>query len=134
MLKSKFSNVVIYVFIKYFIVFLLFMIKDNNLKLLKLNNIRNGEDLFYYLWIVLFFPIIDIILFSIPLYYSFKIKNKVYFVLSLLIIFGVEYLMNVYFSSQKIFDIDVFIKVIIGIIVFLIFFYRVIFYKFKENN
>lgn len=131
MLKSKFLNLVIYIFIKYLIIFLLFMVKNNNFKLLELNNIRNGQDLFYYLWIILFFPIIDVILFSVPLYYSLKTKNKVYFVLSLLTVFSIEYLMSVYFTSQKIFDIDVLVKVIIGVIVFLIFFYRNIFNKFR---
>jgi len=95
-------------------------------------NIKDGTDLFYYLWIILFFPILDIILFSIPLYYSLKTKNKVYFILNLLTVFIIEYLMNVYFTSQKIFDIDVLLKVIIGVIVFLIFFYKSIFEKFKS--
>lgn len=132
MLKPKFLNIVIYIFIKYLIIFLLFMIKENSFKLLELNNIRNGEDLFYYLWIVLFFPIVDIILFSVPLYYCLKTKNKIYFVLSLLTIFSIEYLMNVYFTSQKVFDVDVFLKVIIGLILFFIFFYRSIFNTFKS--
>ncbi|KZE77640.1 hypothetical protein AV926_14035 [Myroides marinus] len=124
MLKLKFSNVLVYIFVKYLIIFFLFMVKDNNFKLLELNNIKNGQDLFYYLWIILFFPIIDIILFSIPLYYSLKIKNMIYFILSSLTIFGVEYLMNVYFTSQKILDIDVLLKVVIGVILFFIFFYK----------
>lgn len=132
--KPKFLNVVFYMFIKYLIIFFLFMVKDKNFKLLELNNIRNGQDLFYYLWIILFFPIIDVILFSAPLYYSLKTKNKVYFVLSLLAVFSIEYLMNVYFTSQKIFDKDVFLKVIVGVIIFLIFFFRSIFIKFRVTN
>ncbi len=131
MLKLKFLNVVLYIFIKYFIIFLLFMIKDNSFKLLELNNIRNGRDLFYYLWIVLFFPVIDVILFSVPLYYCLRTKNKIYFTVSLLAIFSIEYLMNIYFTSQKLFDINVFLKVIIGLILFFIFFYKNMFNKFK---
>lgn len=133
MLKPKYLNIILYIFIKYIVIFFLFMIKDNSYKLLQINNIRNGQDLFYYLWIVLFFPIIDIILFSIPIYFSFKIKNKLIFILSLLSIFGIEYFMNIYFTSQKAFDTDVILKVTIGVILLGIFFYKPIYSKLTES-
>lgn len=126
MFKPKYLNVVLYTFIKYIIIFSFFMIKDNSFKLLQFNNIRNGQDLFYYLWILLFFPIIDIILFSAPLYFGLKSKKKIIFLLSLILIFSIEYLMNVYFTSQKIFDKDVLLKVLIGMLLFIIFFHKII--------
>lgn len=132
MFKPKYLNVVLYTFIKYIIIFSFFMIKDNSFKLLQFNNIKNGQDLFYYLWILLFFPVIDIILFSAPLYFSLKSKNKFIFLINLILIFSIEYLMNVYFTSQKIFDKDVLLKVLIGIIIFILFFYKAIRSKFTE--
>ncbi len=133
MLKINYLNICFYLLINCIIFYLFLMIMNNDFTMLKgVFNIKDGTDLFYYLWIILFFPILDIILFSIPLYYSLKTKNKVYFILNLLTVFIIEYLMNVYFTSQKIFDIDVLLKVIIGVIVFLIFFYKSIFEKFKS--
>ena len=129
MLKPIFINVCISIFLS-FIIFLGFrMIINEDYKLLEFNSIRNTQNLFYYLWIVLFFPIIDIVLFSVPLYFSLKIKNKLAMIISLLCIFIIEYFIYVYFTSQKTFDEDGLHKVIISILIFTFFFYKTIWKK-----
>lgn len=124
MLRPNFINVCISVFVSSIIFLIIPMIMDGDYRLLEFNNIRNGQDLFYYFWIVMFFPIIDIILFSLPLYFGLKVKNKVLMVVSLFTIFIIEYFIYVYFTSQKVFDEDGLQKVIISVIVFAIFFYK----------
>lgn len=129
MSKPIFINVCISIFLS-FIIFLGFkMVINEDYKLLEFNSIRNTQNLFYYLWIVLFFPIIDIVLFSVPLYFSLKIKNKLAMIISLLCIFIIEYFIYVYFTSQKTFDEDGLHKVIISILIFTFFFYKTIWKK-----
>lgn len=106
---------------------------NNEFKLLQINNIKNGQDLFYYLWIVLFFPIVDMILFATPLYFSFKAKKILNFVISIIAILLFEYFIYAYFTSQKILNQDAFLKVIISIIVLLAFFYKTIKSKFTNS-
>ena len=129
MLKPIFINVCISIFLS-FIIFLGFrMIINEDHRLLEFNSIRNTQNLFYYLWIVLFFPIIDIVLFSVPLYFSLEIKNNLAMIISLLCIFIIEYSIYVYFTSQKTFDEDGLHKVIISILIFTFFFYKTIWKK-----
>lgn len=132
MKKPTYLNICINIFLKYLIFYLFLMILNDDFKLLQLNNIRNGEDLFYYIWIVLFFPILDIILFSAPLYFSFKIKKGTYFILSILLIIFIEYFLYAYFTSQKVLNQDAFLKIIISIALLFTLFYRDIFNKFKQ--
>lgn len=101
---------------------------------MKFNKIHNRQDLFYYLWIILFFPIIDIILFSSPLYFVLKIRKKLYMILGLFSIFIFEYLTYIYFTSQKIFDKDGLLKVVISITIFTIFFYNTIWKKYCDMS
>lgn len=132
MIKPTFLNVCISILISYIIFLVIPMIINEDYRLLEFSNIRSGQDLFYYLWIVLFFPIVDIILFSVPLFYSFKIKKIFVFILVIIAVYIFEYLIFTYFTSQKIYDEDGLQKVIIGLVLFFIFFYKSIFNKFKS--
>jgi hypothetical protein len=134
MLKPTFLNICFSIFLKYLIFYLLLMAINNEFKLLQFSNIRNGQDLFYYLWLVLFFPIVDIILFSIPVYFSLKIKTAIGFSLVIGLILFLEYSIYAYFTSQKTFNKDALIKTFISIILLLLFFYKHIALKFKINN
>jgi hypothetical protein len=91
-------NICISIILKYLIFYILLMFINKEFQLLEFNNIKNGQDLFFFLWIVLFFPILDIILFAIPLYFSLKAKTLI-FVISIIIILLIEYLIYAYFTS-----------------------------------
>lgn len=132
MLKPTFLNICIGILLKYLIFYVLLMLINSEFKLLQINNIKSGQDLFYYLWIVLFFPIIDMILFATPLYFSFKARKKINFIIGIILILLVEYFIYAYFTSQKLFDRDALLKMIITIVVLLIFFHKTIRSKFKE--
>jgi hypothetical protein len=130
MLQPNKLSICISIILKYFIFYIMLMFINKEFKLLEFNNIKNGQDLFYYLWIVLFFPILDMILCVIPLYFSFKSKRLI-FVISIFFILLIEYLLYAYFTSQKLIDRDAFLKVIINIFLLYVFFYKVIQLKFR---
>lgn len=129
MFKPTFLNICISIFLSYLTFFALTLIINHDYKVLKFENIKNGQDLFLYLWIVLFFPILDIILFAAPIYFSFKLKKIFTFILAIIAIYMIEYFIYVYFTSQKLRDVDGFQKGIIGLIVFFVSFYRSILSK-----
>ncbi|QMU65842.1 MAG: hypothetical protein GKR88_17195 [Flavobacteriaceae bacterium] len=61
---------------------------------------KNGEDWFYYLWLILFLPIVSILVFSAPLYFSFKVSNERYFMLIIGAVLVAEYFAYTYLASQ----------------------------------
>ncbi len=133
MLKPSFLSLSISVFLKYFIFYLSLMIINKEFKMIDLSNLRNGQDLFYFLWLVFFFPIIDIIMFAIPLGLSFKIKNRLLFLINIIAILLIEYFTYVYFTSHKLVNRDAFLKVIINILLLSILFYKTIRLKYLDD-
>ena len=100
MLRLRILNILIYFLVKYFAFYILLMFKNNDFTFLELNNIRNGEDLFYYLWLLLFLPVVSMIIFSAPIYFSFKVKKGIYFILIIGVILIAEYFLYTYLASQ----------------------------------
>lgn len=99
MLKPVIKNILFYLFLKYILFYIFMMFKNNNFYFIN-PGIRNGADLFYYLWMFLFLPVISMVLFSAPLYFTFKVKNAIYFILFVSIILVAEYFLYTYFASQ----------------------------------
>lgn len=100
MLKPTAPNILLYIFLKYIAFYVFMMFKNNDFYLLEVNNIENGEDLFYYLWIFLFLPVVCMVVFSAPLYFSFKVGNAIYFLLTIGVYLVVEYFIYTYLASQ----------------------------------
>jgi hypothetical protein len=124
MLNLKVINIFLYFLIKYVIFFFILMLLNNDFTLLKISNIKTGEGLFIYLWMILFFPIIEMILFSIPIYNAFKVNKFVIFLLIITITMIIEYFLYVYLTTQHLFDRDAMIKTSISILLLVIFFYK----------
>lgn len=131
MIKPTFLNICIFLFTKCIVFYFFLMIANSDFTMLKgIFHIKNGKDLFYYLWIVLVFPILDIVFFSLPIYYSLK-KKKIW----LSVIFAcfiIEYLLFVY-SKKNILNIDAIVNFIISVALLGIFFYKAIRIKFTES-
>lgn len=125
MLKVSFLNIALYYLTKYVAFYVLLMFKNKKYDLLKVGNISSGQDLFYYLWIFLFLPVVGIILFSVPLYYSFKVINVTYFSLIIVAVLVVEYFVYTYLASQSDLMNGVY-NGIISVVFLLIFFYKAI--------
>lgn len=77
------------------------MIFTNNYKMLHIGGIKDASSLFYYLWMVLFFPVLEMMLFSGPLYLVFKIKGWIWFFSTIGLVVVSEYFVYVYFTSQR---------------------------------
>ena len=124
MLNLKVINIFLYFVVKYIILFCILMLLNNDFTLLKISNIKTGEGLFIYLWMILFFPIIEMILFLVPIYNAFKVNKFIIFLLIITIIMIIEYFLYVYFTTQHLFDRDAMIKTCISILLLVIFFYK----------
>ena len=128
MMKPTFLNIIFYVFVKYLLFYLFMMIRNDNYYFIN-PGIRDNADLFYYLWMFLFFPILISILFLTPIYFSFKLKKLVYFVIVNIVILIIEYLLYTYLASQLNLWNGI-SSIIISIILFILFFYKAIRAKF----
>jgi hypothetical protein len=101
MFKISFWNISIFWFIKYIVLYLLLMFKNSDFTFIKVNEIKTGSDLLYYLWIFLFMPVISIIIFSAPVYFLFKVKNVSYFIIIVVLVLVAEYSIYTYLASQN---------------------------------
>lgn len=100
MFKATLLNISLYILIKYLLFYILLMFKNDDYYFIN-PSIRNGDDLFFYLWLLLSIPVLCMIFFSAPIYYAFKIKKKVFFVLIILGYLIIEYLLYTYLASQS---------------------------------
>ena len=124
MLKLTFKNTLLYIFVKYLLLYVFLMFKSKDYSLLNLANLKNVQDWFYYLWLILFMPIVSMILFSWAIYFTFKVKNRAYFVILLSLIFIAEYFVYVFFTSNKHIDVNGVINTIIGLILLILLFFK----------
>lgn len=132
MLKPKLINIVFYFFIKYILFYVFMMFRNNDFTFIQIKDLRNGEDWFLYLWMFLFLPVLCSFLFAAPIYYIFKVKSIVYFILLLGLVFAAEYFLYTYFASQ----LDLMNGVyngIINLLLLLIFFFKPISLIFKQR-
>jgi len=131
MLKSNFRNILLYIFLKYLIFYIFMMFRNNNFYLVD-PGIRDVADLFYYLWIFLSLPVFISVLFSFPIYYSFRMKKTIYFVLINILVLIAEYFIYTCFASQLNSWNGIY-NTIIGIVLLGIFFYKPIRSKFTGS-
>lgn len=123
MLKSSVVNILLFWFVKYVVFYVFLMFKNSNYALLKVNEIKTGEDLFYYMWLFLFLPIVSMIIFSAPTYYLFKVKGMGYAILIAVLILVVEYFAYTWLASQANLMNGIY-NGLITIFIFLLFFYK----------
>lgn len=123
MFKSKLLNTVLYFCLKYLVFYLFLMFKNHDFTFLHIGELKNFQDWFYYLWLLLFFPIANTILFSLPISYAFKAKKAIYFLLFISSVFVAEYLFYTYLASQSDLLNGLYCG-IIGLPLFVLFFFR----------
>ena len=90
----------VYFLLKYFLIFLISAIIENNFTIFRIDKLKNFSDFFFYFWIILFFPVMNFIIFSLPIYLSFKLNKTSWIILNFIIIL-LEVLLYIYFTSQK---------------------------------
>lgn len=132
MLKPSFRNILLYLLTKYIVFYVFMMFKNNDFYFVH-PGIRNGTDLFYYLWIFLFLPVVCMFVFSVPLYLVFKKKNTIYFILIIIMFLVVEYFIYIYFASQANL-VNGLYNGVISLLMLSVFFFRHINLIFKRNK
>jgi hypothetical protein len=133
MLKPTVLSIVLFWFVKYIAFYVLLMFKNNNYALLKVNEIKNGGDVFYYLWLFLFLPVVCMIVFSAPIYFSFRVRSPIYFALIIALILIVEYLFYTWSASQANLMNGVY-NGIISILFLLLFYFKHISSLYQQNT
>ena len=123
MFKPSIKNIVIFFFLKYLLFYVFMMIKNNDYTLIDIKSLRNDGDLFFYLWIFLFLPVVCSILFFAPIYFAFRVKSRVYFMLLISGVFIGEYLLYTYYASQADLINGVY-NAILSLLVLLLFFFK----------
>lgn len=135
MLKPKFGGILIYFLIKYIVVYVLFILIYHNYGMIEhIKDIETSIDLFFYLWMVLFLPLTDVVIFSLPFLFLFRLNNKIYLMGCLIIILILEYLVYVYFTSQEIMSSKGIAIELIGLVLFCCLFYRRIFRRTSTSS
>lgn len=119
MLKSKTANIFFFFLIKYLTLYLLLAFKNDNFLFFELSNIKY----FMYWWMLLFMPVSCFLLFVLPIYSVFLLKNWLLRILILFAVFIAEYFFYTHMASQ----LDPYNGLyngILSIIFFILFFYK----------
>lgn len=124
MLKPSLRNILLFLFVKFLIFMMYAMVTSGNYKLLQIQNVKTAQDLFYYLWLVLFFPTLSMIFFACPLYFSFRLKNVFLFAACVIALFLLEYVLYVYFTSTRHIDTKGVVNFLISVSLFILLFYQ----------
>jgi hypothetical protein len=132
MLSPKLFNIILWIIVKYFVFYALLAVKNNNYFFLKVNEIDNAQGLFYYLWMLLFLPAVYCIVFLTPLYFTFRTKHPIIFLLLIIAIFAVEYFLYTYLASSLDFRNGLY-NMTIGLLLLLLFFFKSITTIFKRG-
>ena|SRR5688572_6131869 len=122
MLRPNFKNVILFFVVKYFLFYIVMMLKNNDYTLIEFNQLKDVNAVVYYLWIFLSLPAISIALFSVPVYFILKIRRALYIVLLLIGIFVIEYYLYTYLASESDLKNGIYLEVISIILFFLFFF------------
>ena len=100
-MKISVRKILIFILLKYFVFYVFMMFKNQNYALIEIGDLNSFGDVFYYLWIFLFLPIVCFALFSVPIYYSFSKRNLNIFMLVSAGILIAEYVVYTYLASQS---------------------------------
>ena len=99
-MKISLIKIFLFMLIKYFVFYVFMMFKNSNYTLIEIGDLNSFGDVFYYLWIFLFLPIVCFILFSGLIYYSFSKRNLNIFILLNAGLLIAEYIVYTYLASQ----------------------------------
>lgn len=123
MLKPSVTGIIKYIFIKYIAFYIFLMLLNNNYSFIRIDKLRTATDIFYYLFLFSFLPVVMTVLLTLPLYFSFKIRNHFGFAIIFIAILVLEYFLYTYLASQTN-ALNGFYNALISIIVFAVLFHK----------
>jgi len=134
MFKVSFLNSVCYLFVKYALFFFVLAFIGNRFNNAVTNNAETSMEmmklsLVYVLYILVYIFFL-VLLSSVPLYFILKIENRINFVLSTISFFVIEYFAYTFLFSPSDKVIGLY-NLIIGIVVFILFYYKSIIQLFR---
>ena len=133
MFKPRFHNIILYLFVKYCSFATILAFREDRFKNIVIDSSENWKDIamntLSYVVYVLFFILIFIAVFSVPICCSFKIRKGIYFVLSVSAILLLEYYFYTWSCSPG--NTNGIYNVFMSILFLLLFFYRHIDLKLK---
>jgi hypothetical protein len=135
MLQPTFRNVILFVLVKYILFAIILAFIDNRFYTIVTLNSKNSREFInytiYYAGEILIVIIFFELLFSLPIYFAFKIKRGEYFVFVIVIIFILDYFAYSYLNSLNLND--SLYNLFSSILFSLLFFYRAILNKFRKK-
>lgn len=131
MLKLNYRNLFFFFFVKYFLFYIILMFKNNDYTLVQISDLRTGEDVFFYLWLFLFFPVMCSLLFSVPLFLTLRARRILSSVLAIFVFIIAEYFLYTYLASQADLLNGIY-NAILSLILLFVFFFRSI--KFTTSS
>ena len=117
MLKPTICNVVLYFLVKYLLFYAGNIVYQGSYQWLDLSNLKTRQDVFYWLWMFGFLPLVSIILFAVPLSLILRLSRFVSFGCALAAFVVADYAFYVFFNSQKPLDAYGFYHETIGLLV-----------------
>ena len=100
-MKISIRKILLFMMLKYLVFYIFMMFKNSNYALIEIGDLNSFGDIFYYLWIFLFLPIVCFVLFSVPIYYSFSKRNLNFFLLINAGILIAEYILYTFLASES---------------------------------
>ena len=117
MLKPTICNVVLYFLVKYLLFYAGNIVYQGSYQWLGPSNLKTGQDVFYWLWMFGFLPVVSILLFAVPLSLILRLSRFVSFGCALAAFVVADYAFYVFFNSQKPLDAYGFYHETIGLLV-----------------
>ena len=118
-----------YIFVRYIAFYFALFIEDKNVKSVKTDDLKNGEDWFMFFWLFLVPPVIEVIILSLPFAFGINIlrntQNRFPFYLLFLELFLREFIISDWVIGIR----HPFLKVSLSLLLFLLFFRRYLFNK-----
>jgi len=108
--------------------------RNNDYRLFELDNLKGGHTFTYFLLVMLPYPLINMVLFCVPIYFSFRAKSIAYFILYICIFLIAEYFVYIFFTSGKHIDMIGVYNAIISVGLLFLFFYKQIIILLKNKT
>lgn len=134
MKKPLFFKVLLYLIMRYAIYFTILAFRDDRFKNIVIDNSTNSKELFtnslFYILLLLIYIFLLIAIFSLPIFFTLKIKNAGYFLIMYFTTLLFEYRFYTW-SSSLTDNVDGMFFYIVSIISFVVYFFEEIKYKFN---
>jgi len=106
----------LYFYVKYLLFYVVHFFLNFDIKFFNVRSVNTVKDVFYYLLIFMPLPVVNSVLFYFGIKFIFKSKKYFYLIPYLIL----EYLIYVYLTSQKLWDINGLVNMLVSCFVLLI--------------